>query len=222
MDNEITSEETVDETTSVVEPSEETDSQEPSSVEETYGEETEPTSTETSDDPSGLLANKYKTPEDLEKAYIHNNIETSRMAKELAELKKEIEYAKMTPEQQQQAKQTADFVKQNDLMTKSEYQQMLRDQQESMGLLNKGATQAQIDKVMELSGYGKYAKMTVTDIYKDIYGGIPKQKPRQGVAPKPSQKTPIKNKPFTRAEIKKMGLDELKSRHQEILARGVE
>lgn len=219
MDNEITSQEVVDEITSTeVEPSEETTIEEPSSVEESFTEDEE-----TSDDePSNLLANKFKTPQDLEKAYLHSNIESSRMAKELAELRRKIELAEMSPEERQQAKQTADFVKQNDLMTKSEYQQMLKDQQESMGLLSKGATQAQIDKVMDLSGYGKYSKMTITEIYKDIYGGVPKQKPRQGVTPKPSQKIPPKNKPFTRAEIKKMSLDELKNRHQEILARGVE
>jgi hypothetical protein len=218
MDNETTSQEVVDETTSTeVEPSEETIHEEPSAPEDTYTEEEE-----TSDEEPSLLAGKYKTPEELEKGYIHNNIESARMAKELAELKREVELQKMTPEQRDKAQQTAEFVKQNDLMTKSEYQQMLKDQQESQGLQAKGASQKQIDKVMELAQYGKYSKMTITDIYKDIYGGIPKQKPRQGVTSKPSQKIPTKNKPFTRAQIKAMSLSDLKKNHAEILARGVE
>lgn len=216
MEDELTSEVVPEEATSL-EPSVEETTEEPSSTEESFVEDDETTS---NDEPSKLFANKYASAEELEKAYIHSDIEASRMAKKLKKLEKEVELAKMSPEQRQQAQQTAEFVKSNDLMTKTEFKQMQRDQQEATSLISKGATQDQIDRVMKISRFGEYSNMSITEIYKDIYGGTPKQKPRQGVKSKPAERV-TKSRPYTKAEIKAMSKDELRSKYADILKRGV-
>lgn len=170
-------EETVDTT-----PSNDTEIEEPS-MEEAEEETSQEPSTER------LYAGKYKSPEELERGYQETNAETARMAKELAQLRKEVAESKLSPEEREQKEKSRNFVKENNLLTREEFEQAQKDEREAGALMSKGATPKQIERVKRISQYGDYSKMSVTEIYKDLYGGLPGKKPTTSVKSKGVQRT---------------------------------
>lgn len=173
------------------------------------------------DEPLETTPEKFKSSDAQEKSYLALERKLSELGEENARLRKEVERSSLSPEERDVFDQNQAFIKQNDLMTKAEFEQMQRDEQESLSLIKAGATQHQLERVKRISRFEGYNKMSITEIYRDLYGFVPKSKPKQGVKPKPRKKV-VKNKAFTYEEIKAMSPDERKRRHAEIIARGVQ
>lgn len=191
------------------EPIEEPISEEPSEeVEESYE--------DTSDTPE-----KFKSQEAQDKSYKELERKLSQLGEDNARMKEEIRLASMSPEEKEVADHNTKFIKDNNLMTKGEFQQMQKDQKEASSLISAGATQHQIDRVQRVSRYSDYSNMSITEIYRDLYGSVPKRKPKQGATQKPRGKS-VKSNAYTKAQIDAMSADEYRKNYSDILARGVQ
>src|SRR5690606_38061636 len=182
MNTEETLDITTEEETSI-EPSEEVVIEEPSM------EEAEEETLDNKPSEEKLYAGKYKSAEDLEEAYKSTTAESTRMAKELAQLRKEFEDSRLTPEQKEQRELSKNFIKENNVLTREEFEQIQRDEREISALIASGASLQQIERVKKISQYGDYAKMSVTQVYKDLYGGLPAKKPTKSVPSRGVQRT---------------------------------
>lgn len=194
-----------------VEPIEESEAEEPSEEvqdDSTYEEESEE------------VPEKFKEIESLAKSYKSLEQKLSQLGEDNARLKEENARANMSPEDRETAEQNSQFIKSNDLMTKAEFMQMQKDQRESESLLKAGATDHQIDRVKRVSRYADYSKMSITEIYRDLYGFVPKNKPKQGATQKPRGKS-IKSKGYTAAQVQAMSPEEYKEKRADIIAQGI-
>lgn len=174
----------------------------------------------TSEEPEVLYAGKYDSVEELEKAYNESSAGGKGMAAELKSLKDEISQLKMTPEEKAAADQNRKFIDQNGLMTKVEFVQMQKDDREAGDLLDAGATKRQLDRVKQVANFGDFSKMSLTEVYRDLYGAIPRLKPKQGVSSKSRAKS-VKSKQYTQADIDAMSSEQYKENRADIMARGV-
>lgn len=199
------------------EPIEESVTEEPSMEEE----EVEELSYEDNEDTEPIPEKFGGDREKYEKSYASLEKKFHEQAEQIARMKEEVARANMSPEERQANDQNREFIKANDLMTKQEFMQMQKDQKEAGSLLSSGATQHQIDRVMRVSRYADYSNMSITEIYRDLYGFVPKKKPSQGVTQKPRSKT-VKSKKYTRAQIQAMSSEEYKKKRAHILAVGIE
>lgn len=136
--------------------------------------------TSSDDEPQTLYADRFSSVEELEKSYKNTSAESTRLAQELAQLRKDLEESKLTPEEKKFKQESQDFVKSNELVTKQD----LKDERDAGMLLSNGATQGQIDHVMQVSRLSGYANKSIPQIYKEVYGVVPKKKPSQGVRSK--------------------------------------
>lgn len=211
--DEATSEVETEETTSQEELSEEVATEEPS--EETE----EATSQEEPSEP--LYAGKFKTVEELEKAYNLSSSEGKDTAGEMNALRQEVERMKLSPEERDVEDQNLAFIKRNGLVTKAELEQIEKDQREAKSLMEAGATQLQIDNVMEAARYGSNIKKSLTEVYRKLYGIVPKRKPNQGATQKPRGKS-VRNKQFTQAELDGMSQEDFEKNYARLYSEGVQ
>ena len=123
---------------------------------------------------------------------------------------------KISPEELKKHYEAQSFVQSNDLMTKQEFLQMQKDQRAVETLLSQGASQHQVDRVREVSNFGKYSSMTITEIYKDLYGSVPKKKPKVGVKQKGRTRVATGGQ-YTAEAIKNMSYEDIKKNYRDIM-----
>lgn len=168
---------------SEMEPVEESEIEEPSQEEET-------TEDNSQDEPSEeLILNKFRSKDDAVEGYVQLEKELGTTKRELAQLRKELEESRMSPEEKEQKELSRKFLKENNVLTREEFEQIQRDEREANALISKGATPKQIERVKRISQYGDYAKMSITEVYKDLFGGLPGKAPTRSVAGKGVQRT---------------------------------
>ena len=199
---------------SVQEPVEESVAEEPSEEEEELEDNSDT-------EPSEEAPEKFKSDEAQDKSYRELEHKLSQLGEDNARMRQEIERVNMSPEDRDVDDQNRAFIKSNDLITKSELDQREKDQREANSLIQAGATQPQIDNVMEVSRYGENSRKSLTEVYRKLYGIVPKRKPKQGVTQKPRGKS-VRNKQYTQADIDAMSQEDLQKNYADILARGVQ
>lgn len=206
---EETTEEVVEETSA------EEEEVETEATEEVTSDEEETTSEEETVE---LYAGKYKSVDELEKAYITSNAEATRMAQQLSTRE-----TTKKPQLTDEDKRVQDFIKNNNLMTTKQFQQQLQDNNEIQTLKNSGMTAKEEQVVRNLSrSQGStangipYTQASMKEIHEDVFSSETRVVKKKVVGVKPRAGVKISNK-LTREAIANMSKEEYAKRRPEIL-----